>query len=182
MKVSDLMNDDYFWKYYENKDVDLCSLCGNSGIIDTRQTAISGAAVNAGRLNYCFCPNGRVMREQKWPLEECLVRHKQVASTSKMLDAVEECLELRKKLDELKQECMDCGSTNITTKIEHEILGNFECDTPVRHCEECHISWVDSEGIDARTLAQFKYEKSMGKVRTNLKEHEQKLWEQANSG
>lgn len=55
--------DDYFWKYYENNELHLCSLCGNSGVIDTRKSAISYGDVNVGRLNYCICPNGRGMRE-----------------------------------------------------------------------------------------------------------------------
>lgn len=41
-----------------------CTLCGNTGIIDTRQTAITPAGVSAGRLNWCLCPNGRGLREQ----------------------------------------------------------------------------------------------------------------------
>ena len=50
----------YWFEFYINKT--LCSLCGNSGIIDTRHTAISGAGVNSGRLNWCICPNGQSMR------------------------------------------------------------------------------------------------------------------------
>lgn len=58
--------DDYFWQHYFNNTMNLCSLCGNRGIIDTRNNA-SGA----GRLNYCICPNGRAMRElpKKYPLQ-----------------------------------------------------------------------------------------------------------------
>lgn len=29
----------------------LCTLCGNSGVIDTRLTAVSAAGYNSGRLN-----------------------------------------------------------------------------------------------------------------------------------
>lgn len=39
-----------------------CSLCGNSGIIDTRGTAVTGAAIKSGRLNWCICPNGMAIR------------------------------------------------------------------------------------------------------------------------
>jgi hypothetical protein len=49
----------YWLDYYTNN---LCSLCGNTGIIDTRQTAISHAGFNSGRLNWCICPNGQISR------------------------------------------------------------------------------------------------------------------------
>lgn len=50
-----------FWlEYYANKG--LCSLCGNSGRIDTT-TAVSAAGVKSGCINYCICPNGQVLRE-----------------------------------------------------------------------------------------------------------------------
>lgn len=39
----------------------LCSLCGNRGIIDTRGRAISAAGVDSGKENFCICPNGRVL-------------------------------------------------------------------------------------------------------------------------
>lgn len=58
-----------YWLLYVSDDAALCSLCGNSGIIDTRATAVSAAGVNAGRLNYCICPNGQAMRSTSWPLE-----------------------------------------------------------------------------------------------------------------
>lgn len=65
------------WRKHENKAVTeywlahyveaesgigLCSLCGNTGIIDTRHSAISPAGINSGRLNWCICPNGQAMR------------------------------------------------------------------------------------------------------------------------
>jgi hypothetical protein len=38
-----------------------CTLCGNSGIVDT--TGVKTAAgVSVGRKNYCICPNGQVRR------------------------------------------------------------------------------------------------------------------------
>lgn len=51
----------YWHGHYTNKG--LCSLCGNSGVIDTRGVR-SAAGVECGRLNFCICPNGQVMREQ----------------------------------------------------------------------------------------------------------------------
>ncbi len=52
---------DYWLQYYTGSS--LCSLCGNSGVIDTRKTAISAAGVNQGRLNWCICPNGQGLRD-----------------------------------------------------------------------------------------------------------------------
>jgi hypothetical protein len=54
---------DYWVAHYTDPILLLCTLCGNTGIIDTRTTAVSHAGVNAGRLNFCLCPNGRHMRE-----------------------------------------------------------------------------------------------------------------------
>ena len=79
-RLQEKVIDDYFWKHYENNDVPfgLCSLCGNSGVIDTRGTAVSGAGVDAGRLNYCLCPNGRAMREAKSELLDVKGREKRL--------------------------------------------------------------------------------------------------------
>lgn len=52
----------YWLEYYVNDEVGLCSLCGNSGQIDTTRTAVSAAGVNSGRWNWCICPNGQAMR------------------------------------------------------------------------------------------------------------------------
>jgi hypothetical protein len=40
----------------------LCSLCGQSGIIDTTGKETNGG-VFVGRKNYCLCPNGRRLRK-----------------------------------------------------------------------------------------------------------------------
>jgi hypothetical protein len=48
----------YWFMYYAT---DHCTLCGNTGIIDTRSTR-TPAGVLAGRLNLCICPNGQAMR------------------------------------------------------------------------------------------------------------------------
>lgn len=53
---------DYWFRHYVNAECGLCSLCGNAGTIDTRCTAISAAGVSAGRINYCICPNGQMLR------------------------------------------------------------------------------------------------------------------------
>jgi hypothetical protein len=54
----------YWLEYYCS---DHCTLCGNSGVIDTRgvQTA---AGVPVGRLNYCIYPNGQVRRKHGIPI------------------------------------------------------------------------------------------------------------------
>ncbi len=47
------------WKEFLHPEYQLCGLCGNSGVIDTRGRAISGAGYDAGILAFCLCPNGR---------------------------------------------------------------------------------------------------------------------------
>jgi len=41
----------------------LCTLCGNTGKIDTRTTAKSPNGINVGRINFCICPNGQWFRK-----------------------------------------------------------------------------------------------------------------------
>lgn len=51
---------DYWQKHYHNDGCGLCSLCGNTGIIDTTESATSPRGIKGmGRKNYCICPNGR---------------------------------------------------------------------------------------------------------------------------
>ena len=47
------------WLEFVNKN--LCSLCGNSGIIDTTDV-VSPGGIECGRKNYCICPNGRIIK------------------------------------------------------------------------------------------------------------------------
>lgn len=52
-----------FWRAnYVHPELKVCCLCGNSGRVDTTGSAISPAGVNAGRLVFCICPNGREMK------------------------------------------------------------------------------------------------------------------------
>lgn len=44
-----------------------CPFCGNSGVIDTRATAITCAGHNVGRLSWCICPNGRKAKQHHGP-------------------------------------------------------------------------------------------------------------------
>lgn len=58
-----------YWAEYFISNA-LCSLCGNSGVINTIGVT-SRAGIHCGRLNWCICPNGQIMRygaEGKEPL------------------------------------------------------------------------------------------------------------------
>lgn len=41
-----------------------CCLCGNSGKIDTRGKVHTSAGVECGKLVWCICPNGRIMKRR----------------------------------------------------------------------------------------------------------------------
>lgn len=49
---------DYWLQFY---GADYCSLCGSHGWIDSRGTKAPDGT-DAGRLNYCICPNGQLLR------------------------------------------------------------------------------------------------------------------------
>lgn len=53
--------DQYWLSHYVNNG--LCSLCGNTGIVDTTDTAVNSAGHNPGRKNFCICPNGQQLRK-----------------------------------------------------------------------------------------------------------------------
>lgn len=63
---------DYWAKYYISETLGLCMLCGNTGYIDTTNTAISPAGIKVGRKCYCICPNGQSYRRS-----HCLVDEKE---------------------------------------------------------------------------------------------------------
>jgi hypothetical protein len=50
----------YWVDHYVNQGH--CSLCGNTGVIDTTGT-MTPAGVNVGRRNFCICPNGQALRK-----------------------------------------------------------------------------------------------------------------------
>jgi len=53
-----------YWKhYYVDEKMYVCSLCGNSGILDTTGSAFTSLGVAVGRKNLCVCPNGQIMRD-----------------------------------------------------------------------------------------------------------------------
>jgi len=60
---------EYWLEYYVSNNWGLCSLCGNTGIIDSTQTAISPAGVKCGRKNFCICPNGQALRASELTIE-----------------------------------------------------------------------------------------------------------------
>ncbi len=51
---------DYWVRHYAT---DHCTLCGNSGVIDTRSSAVTATGKRVGRLNWCICPNGVGLRK-----------------------------------------------------------------------------------------------------------------------
>jgi len=58
---------DYWFRHYIAES-GFCSLCANTGFIDTRDTAVSPAGYHDGRVNYCICPNGQALRHHEHPL------------------------------------------------------------------------------------------------------------------
>ena len=50
---------EYWYKHYADG---FCTLCGNSGVIDTRKSVGVFKGRVLGRLNYCICPNGQAKR------------------------------------------------------------------------------------------------------------------------
>ena len=60
MRANHYVVTDYWLAFYANCH---CTLCGNSGIVDTRGVK-TAAKVETGRLNWCICPNGQALRQQ----------------------------------------------------------------------------------------------------------------------
>ncbi len=52
---------EYAMTYYG--DDHYCTLCGNTGIVDTRGARAGRLGKAVGRLNWCICPNGQVLRK-----------------------------------------------------------------------------------------------------------------------
>ncbi len=87
---------DITWLKYLNRKYNLCGLCGNSGVIDTRPTAISGAGIRSGIVSFCICPSGRCLEKQNpTALDEFWIYRS--APIEKRIDVDELCdaLELR---------------------------------------------------------------------------------------
>ena len=62
--------DAYWMAHYINHNHGLCGLCGNTGVIDTTETAISPAGVNSGKKHFCMCPNGQQLRKAGYDVEQ----------------------------------------------------------------------------------------------------------------
>ena len=58
----------YWFKFFISKG--LCGLCGNHGVIDTRDRATSNAGVPAGGRFCCICPNGQALRRAGYDPEK----------------------------------------------------------------------------------------------------------------
>ena len=52
-----------YWQEFYIKN-NMCSLCGQSGIIDTTGMRSPGGT-DCGKRNFCICPNGQAMRLQE---------------------------------------------------------------------------------------------------------------------
>lgn len=55
----------YCSAYYFDPDTSTCTLCGNSGVIDTRLTAVSSTGNPVGCLNWCLCSVGQCFRKHR---------------------------------------------------------------------------------------------------------------------
>ncbi len=54
--------------------LNLCGLCGNTGVIDTIGKVFSPAGYHAGVQAFCICPNGRAWKRQKVDLKALCAR------------------------------------------------------------------------------------------------------------
>jgi hypothetical protein len=58
------LRDNAITRYWlANYSKEHCTLCGNWGVIDTREV-MTPAGFRCGRLNWCICPNGQAIRKQ----------------------------------------------------------------------------------------------------------------------
>jgi hypothetical protein len=56
----------YWATYYLSRNWQ-CSLCGTSGVVDTRGRALNESGQDQGALQFCFCPAGQRWREMADP-------------------------------------------------------------------------------------------------------------------
>lgn len=69
-----MKRDGDLWLEFVNHD--LCGLCGNTGILDTRPTAVSTVGVRSGVRQPCICPNGRAILKHAMALPSDRPRRK----------------------------------------------------------------------------------------------------------
>lgn len=53
---------DYWLRYYAKGPSGCCTLCGNTGWVDTTGRAMDGSR-DCGKRQPCFCPNGQEERK-----------------------------------------------------------------------------------------------------------------------
>lgn len=82
-RYTNYLTDVWYALYTKNG---LCSLCGNSGTIDTRGIQ-STAGIPCGDLHLCICPNGQAIREQK-PLLPQVPSHSAVVTPDRIRAAL----------------------------------------------------------------------------------------------
>jgi hypothetical protein len=51
------------WFEFFHAGTSCCGLCGNSGIVDTRDHVVDPRGVECGVRAFCLCPNGRALKE-----------------------------------------------------------------------------------------------------------------------
>ena len=56
----------YWMENYFDNETGLCSLCGDTGIIETAPKTPTGKPLGTFK-NYCVCPNGRSIKVQDPP-------------------------------------------------------------------------------------------------------------------
>lgn len=56
--------DSELWHEFMHPELMVCSLCGNTGLINTAGRAVSHAGIPCGGLWFCICPNGRERKKK----------------------------------------------------------------------------------------------------------------------
>jgi len=60
---------EYWGENYTSDPNGICTLCGNMGIIDTTNSAISPTGLRVGKKHYCICKNGQTLRYYGSPIK-----------------------------------------------------------------------------------------------------------------
>ena len=60
---------EYWGNNYTSDPNGICTLCGNTGILDTTESAISPTGFRVGKKHYCICKNGQSLRYYGNPVE-----------------------------------------------------------------------------------------------------------------
>ena len=54
---------EYNMYHFSHPKTRFCTLCGNTGIVNTMGKAVSPSGVKTGFTGWCFCPNGVIQRQ-----------------------------------------------------------------------------------------------------------------------